>query len=580
MSGFAVVSTDLEHDDGGIDRRLTAAIGAFEKKGLRLTHTERGHGMVLLLFANESHDPLQVLATTDESLYCTFVGTLFYRGCTGKEATAAILADVSSGRQDFLETAVGNFCLLIGAKNELRIMADRAGLHHVYHDESLTLISNSFLASACASPTRTLRKQEILEYVQLGATFGPETLLQEIRLLDANSEILIAGRERRLSRARNPWNGSSLSGREISLEDRISHALSTCDEYYDQIARNFRVTTTAALSGGYDSRLNLALMQRHRIQPRLFVYGSDQDADVQIAKTICRSEGLEIQHVDRNAGRTLEPEQYWQNQEYVFQGLDGLTQYGFASEPYELSHRQERVAGRLLAINGGGGEIWRDFWKLPDQPMTSSEFVNAYFGGRLGGIRGGRRAESGFLANLAQKIQAIVGDKSEVMSSATVQSLYARFRLRYWQGKNNSVDNHVGYAVTPFSEVQFSVPAMWIPMSAKRNGWFERQMIQRVSPKLASYVSSYGYTFSKGPNFVTRFRTGVTSRLPTWIRALRRRTGASGPRSRYHTDRYVHARFGGGKLAIDEVVALNELRDALAFSRALTIERMMRGEWN
>ncbi len=163
------------------------------------------------------------------------------------------------------------------------------------------------------------------------------------------------------------WNVTGRQWRDVTLATRIDQAIEVADDYYGQVARNFGDKVTGALSGGYDSRLNLALLRRHGITPALFVYGGAQDPDVQIARLICRSEALELQHLDRDSHTPLEPADYWRNQEDVFHGLDGLTQYGYACQPYEVSHRRERVAGGLLVVNGGGGEIWRDFWKLPDK---------------------------------------------------------------------------------------------------------------------------------------------------------------------------------------------------------------------
>jgi hypothetical protein len=167
----------------------------------------------------------------------------------------------------------------------------------------------------------------------------------------------------------------------------------------------------------------------------------------------------------------------------------------------------------------------------------------------------------------------------EQLSAAVVQSLYARFRVRFWQGANNSIDNHVGYAVTPFSEVRFSVPAMWIPLDAKRDGWFERQLIIRASPALAHYASNYGYNFARGPAMRKRITSTLKHRMPAWLRAARRRLAKAPGRPYYQSEKFINARFGSGPLQVEEYVRVGALKDSLAFSRALTVERLLRGEW-
>jgi len=575
MSGFVFVTVDPERATINMERPTLA----FTKKGMLLTLEIRGSSYVLRLFANASHDPAQVLSQRDGGRFCTYVGTLIYHSRTGKQATAAILQDVLQNGIQCIDSAIGNFCVMIDDGRQLHVVTDRAGLHHVYRDRDLSLVTNSYISAASAVTGKTFQTQEVLEYILLGATFGSNTLLDEIKLHDSEQSIRVRnGVRESVSRGHN-WTANVDCWRHLTLQERLCQALDTADDYYGQIARTYGERVTAALSGGYDSRLSLGLLLRHGVKPALFVYGPSTNIDVRIAKAICRGEQLELSHLDRGSRCSMEPDEYWNNQEDVFHGLDGLTQYGFACEPFEVSHRRERVSGGQIAINGGGGEIWRDFWKVPDRAMSAHEFVRAYFSGRFSGLAASACARIQFLRNLATKIEEIVGEGNVSLTSPVVQSLYARLRLRFWQGKNNSVDNHVGYAITPFSEERFSIPAMWIPLAAKRNGWFERQMIRRVSFSLARYPSSHGYDFENGPSAFERAKEMVTRNLPICMRAGRRRLSLRRSRFYFHSDRYVQARFGAGPLEVQKYVNLSQLGDTLAFSRALTIERMLRGEW-
>lgn len=577
MSGFFLSVPSPDVRASVVQQQENIRRAAFAKKGMRLTLTQNANGYVLDLFANRSHDPAQALTRDASGRFCTYVGTLIYRGRANSEATAEILKDIEGGQLDCLDAAIGNYCLLIGDERGLQVVTDRAGLHHVYHTTDFSLVSNSFIATAGILPQRTFQTQEILEYVLLGSTFGAKTMLHEIELLDAENIIHVRDDSVRTILRASVWTADA--SRRETIPERLAQVLETADQYYSQLTRTYGDRVTAALSGGYDSRLSLAFLQRQYITPALFVYGADTDLDVQIAKSIGRGENLELSHLDRGSRAIMGPEAYWQNQQDVFHGLDGLTQYGFACEPYEVSHRRERVDGGQITVNGGGGEIWRDFWKLPDRPMSAEEFSRAYFSGRFDGLRSTISSPREFLSALGQKIGEIAGVKSGRMSPSAVQSLYARLRLRFWQGKNNSVDNFFGYAVTPFSEHHFSVPAMWIPLKAKQNDWFERQLIQRTSPNLARYPSSHGYSLEGGPNLFQIAKASITRGLPAWIRGRRRQQRIRHERSYYHSERFVHARFGAPPLEVERYFQLSRLTDALAFSRALTVERMLRGDW-
>jgi asparagine synthase (glutamine-hydrolysing) len=580
MSGFIIAARDEGMDLTEIDCRVGDAATAFARKGMIQTYAT-GHGSsVLYLFRNESHDPARAMSTDNAGRFCTYVGTMLYKGQTGVQATTAILDDVAAGRSGFLESAFGNYSLLIGDKRGMRVHSDPAGLNHIYYSDDLSLVTNSFIAAGCTAPSREFGEQEILEYVLLGAVFGRQSLLAGFELLPARGEIQLNQTGRRVELRDDPWVLAAPSARRVSKDEHIARTIADCDRYFAQVANAFREQVTSALSGGYDSRLVLALLQRHGIASRLFVYGSADDADVRIAKAICRAEGLELQHVDRGAVPALDPPTYWQQQDSVFHGLDGLTQYGFACDPHEISHRRERVSGGLVAVNGGAGEIWRDFWKLPNRHMSARQFVGAVYGGRLAGLYGSGGRPREFLDALSRKVAETTGtDTAELIPPAVIHSLYARFRVRFWQGKNDSVDNHIGYALSPFAENIFAIPAMQIPTSAKRDGLFERQLIQRVAPRLATYDSSYGYDFVSGPGFTERLAIKGKRWTPLWIRRLHRRTGGDIRRTYYQSPEFVRHRFGDGRLEVEKFLRLDRLRDPLAFSRALAVERMLRGQW-
>jgi hypothetical protein len=578
MSGFILrfLKADERKTDGEWDDGLS--VSAFAKKCMPLTKAITGDGYALQLFSNPSHDPVRAMSWHSDGSCCTYVGTLIYRGRTGADATAALLNDRINGGLDHLDLALGNYCLIFIDKDGLRLVTDRAGLHHVYYDDKLRVVSNSFVATVVSRRDAQLRTPEVFEYVLLGATFGSRSLVQGVNLLDSETLIAWSHGQQSLIRRASVWPATAEVD-DVDVTEQVEAALAATDTYYSQVASAFGTRITAALSGGYDSRLNLALLHRHGVTPRLFVYGKATDKDVEIAKLICSSEQLDLRHEDRSKLPRLTPEMYWENQEKVFHGLDGLTQYGFACEPYEFEHRRDRVSDGLLAMNGGGGEIWRDFWHLPDRPLSALEFVHGYFAGRLAGLRQAKCSDAEFLSHLAGKVRDVMQLGRDRMSVPEIQSLYPRLRLRFWQGKNNSVDNYVGCAVTPFSEHHFSVPAMSIPLGARKGGDFERAMIRRVSPRLASYPSSYGYTFSEGEPGLQRLKSEITRHLPTRIRALRRSTATSFDRTYYQSSEYVTARFGAKPLAVGEYFDMSHLGGTLAYSRALTIERMLRGEW-
>ena len=64
-----------------------------------------------------------------------------------------------------------------------------------------------------------------------------------------------------------------------------------------------RIST--ALSGGYDSRLMLALLRACGVAPYVYVYGYEDDCDVQVARSIAAGEGFALVHTDKQAGAPI-----------------------------------------------------------------------------------------------------------------------------------------------------------------------------------------------------------------------------------------------------------------------------------
>lgn len=577
MSGFVIMSMPNGASPSSIERVLSDITAAYERKHLRLTGRIEGDGHVLLLFANQWHDPHRSLTYSPDGSFCTYVGTLIFRGKTSRSATTLLLDEICNQNKDCLNEAYGNFCVIVNDSLGIRVLTDRSGLYHTYHSQDLSLICSSFVGAALYIKDQGILEHEMFQYIFFGATFGRRTLIRNVMLGDPDFEIrLHAGRGSLVARDA-VWRNRA-PATKLSVEDQLNITIEAADNYYKQLGSAFGDSVTAALSGGYDSRLNLAFLQRHGISPKLFVYGAPEDSDVRIAKDICRGEGLPLEHLNRECQTQLDVYSYWSNQDDVFHCLDGLTQYGFACLPDEVSHRRQRVEGGLLAINGGGGEIWRDYWKLPARSLAAQDFVRVSYAINHSGLMTDPRSVAPFIETFTQCVLDEIGKADSELSVEEVQSLYPRFRLRYWQGKNNSIDNSIGYSVTPFSEHHFTVSSVAIPMTAKRNGWFERQLLISISKRLASYPSAYGFSFLSGPSIFDRCFNATKCSTPLLVRRLFRSVPRKIKFPYYLSAAFRSARFRGS-YEVSRYIKLQNIRDPLMLSRALTVERMLRGEW-
>src|SRR5213075_2206278 len=87
----------------------------------------------------------------------------------------------------------------------------------------------------------------------------------------------------------------------------------------------------------------LAALRAAGCRPHLFVYGGPDSTDVRIARDIATAEGLEIEWVDKEA---------W---------------------------RAPRHKGGALSVSGGCGEIFRNFFFLPDRRFSAAAVARTFY---------------------------------------------------------------------------------------------------------------------------------------------------------------------------------------------------------
>jgi asparagine synthase (glutamine-hydrolysing) len=268
-----------------------------------------------------------------------------------------------------------------------------------------------------------------------------------------------------------------------------------------------------AISGGYDSRLILALCLEIGATTRLHVYGRPDDADVRIARAIADALRLDVTHADKSAARQG-PGCFEDN---VLK-FDGTPPDGIADDGADLATRIDAFADGALALNGGGGEILRDFYDLPDRRYTTRQVLAAFH--RQFDARALPPAHdlNTYLDALAAKAQRAIGARAEDLSRTEIELLYGALRCRYWMGRNNSINNRFGAFVTPFIDAGLVADALRIPMAAKRLGRFEAALIRRAHPRLAGLPSAYGHAFDQAPSLGHVLDEWGALVRPTWLR--------------------------------------------------------------
>jgi asparagine synthase (glutamine-hydrolysing) len=443
------------------------------------------------------------------------VGTLVYRGSTGPEALAALHAagDIEAA----IEDCFGHFVLIVGKGGEVTIRRDRFAATETYHDASNTVFSTSLLAVAKVLPERRINPDGVYEFVFYGATLGTDTPFAGIRKLDQREIVAVSDSARLRSRPL-----------ALLLPERTLDAAAACDVMLRQLQDQFRAVAQAfdgrvnqALSAGYDTRLMLATFRSIGITPRLFVYGAEGSEDVVAAKAIAAGENLPLEHVDkRDAGGDVDADAFPEMISRNFLDYDGIAHYGIIWNRAEYHERKQRHAGGAINFHGGGGEVLRKCYGFTSLPTTTMTIAQRFYASLDPGICAAPFTREGYEARVAAKIQAMLGAASGRITRQEAEAVYPYFRLRFWFGRDNSINLRYGHSLLPFLDFAYVRDALSLPISVKRFGNLEARMIRTADSRIASYASGYGHDFSADVPLTAAIKEVLTVVRPAWVRRI------------------------------------------------------------
>jgi hypothetical protein len=444
--------------------------------------------------------------------FAVAAGTFLYDGAVGAEALRRFAA--AEDQTAALTEANGHFALVLRRGARTLLLRDRVGAFEVFLDDTLNVISTSFLAIA-----RTLRRvranpQEIYEYVFSGGSLGNATPVTGVRRLGFGERVAL-DTVPIVERMEYPRLPRPRTDGATAAADDILHSLLA---YTSMLGRVFDGRIKLALSGGYDSRFLLALFLHDDVSPNLFVYGASDSRDVLAARRIAAAEGLRLRHIDPSLLPPISRDDVPGLVAAKFHREDGLPSGGVFDSGIDLLQRADRHAPGFLHVNGGGGEVFRNFFNLLDRGISLREFVWMFYSqyDRNDCVRD--FDPTTYEDQISGKISTLLGIEKRSLDRYEVESLYCYFRCRSWFGRENSVNSRFGYSVLPFYERRIVDMALAVPTRQKYFGNFEARMIRAACPALAAYPSNYGHSFSADAPFWAQLKAFATYSRPLALR--------------------------------------------------------------
>jgi asparagine synthase (glutamine-hydrolysing) len=577
MGGFLLIRKPPK--EGEAERLFATSLDVFRQKGLPEAHVHRADGYTLFLFNKKNLVEANFLSAGDR-LFVALTGTGIYKEKTGKAALEEILSDYRKGKLPAAHFR-GNYCLLIGDGDILTLRTDPGGLYHVFGDTSLEVVSSSFLAVLRAQKSRTLAVQEFFEYAFNGAFYGNKTFLDEIHLLDSTHVHQLHPVVQQLQGCPSP---TVTKFQDISFDRQVEQVAGQLDSHFRILKNIFGDHVNCPLTGGFDSRLLLALCLHAGIRPGLFLVSvKDRSHDPDIARDMAAAKGLDLDNLKDFPTLDDDPEHHLLKQNFYLydgHGTGGVFRY------YSGLDVMNHIRPEPLLLDGGGGEIYRNIKVVPDRSFGMKTYLKEYYDRCEPACCMPAFTYEEYLDLLAHKALAAIGAEAMTISRREAEMVFPLFHLKYWMGIINSMANQFMYYFTPYAEEDVAWQSFEIPVRYKTLGRFEAALIRQLDPGLAKFRSNYGFNFFDGPSRGTERREQLRMMLPPsakkQFKSLIRKKRPSDPYARmplYLKEEYVKGLIDLDNLTVTRYVDIKKVKDPLCLSRIWTVELLLQGSF-
>lgn len=447
------------------------------------------------------------------------LGTLLSSGKPAAEALPELLEQFEASSLSWLDM-LGTYVVLIYKGGTLHLLGDGLGASKIYTDSDRALWSNSFLALCEIGQPKRLDKQACYEYVTNGSVFGTRTLVEGIASLPANSILKVNGGKASVEERRSPIRNDALD--HLKTIDAVAdYQVEQLEKVFEPIARNYGERIRLSFSGGFDSRLMLANLLKFGAKPSLFVYGDNQDDDVQIARLICKAEGLPLEVIDKSLTPPLGPEEFIGETEknlFAFDGWKVETPiFDFGADRKDRTSRH--VDGQI-PLNGSLGEIYRNFFYMPDRPSSTGAVISTFYSRYDPRTFTSRFDEKTYRSAMAAAMRQAIGADSDQLTRSQVEELYPKFRGRFWTGRDAQINQRFGPMFFPYLEHAAISNTAKIPLNFKNLGHLQGRMIGRINARLAAYPSDYGFPLDGPRPLKYRLKTFLGTQRPAALRKM------------------------------------------------------------
>lgn len=430
-----------------------------------------------------------------EGYFLGAVGTPLYKGLNYREGLDRLLHDYINGTFLF-DHLFGHYYIFIWDKKQLTVLSDGGRLIKAFHDTEATMFSSSFLSIMEVLPSLSINRDAAIENLVTGGIGGNETLFHEIK------EFSKATADQFPSIC---FRSLPIIEKETfkTKQEAIDKQLDLLNSYFKSIASIANeYGIDCGLTGGLDSRLLLAFALKNieKVQVHSH-YRAVESSELETAKIISQSLNIPFSSpkVVRWKDRSDDAKRNLLEQSYLF--YDGqIRAHCFWNEEYNtLSYRKNILKESRFGLHGIGGEQYRNGERLLSSYGFDSWIRYRYVGKHCGNPFNSKKEELFFINRLKSKIRTQVNNLStgSRISKYDLKRIQNEYVIPSFRGARTHAETKISFFLSPFADTKISIQSYSVIPFLGLGLDFERQMIFKVSPKLASFKSDYGFPFNK-----------------------------------------------------------------------------------
>lgn len=387
----------------------------------------------------------------------------------------------------------GAYTCCIKRRNDTLFFASNSEMHCVYISKYGA--SSSFLEHLDylkqAGIEIFFSDESVCEYITLGKVFFKKTFAENIVMLPNDQYLRFKNGE------------MQISDKSITGIDGESH-IGSPEKFFGDLAYAIeKVKVSSALTGGYDSRMVVAMLYKRVPLKLYYSTNNPEDTEARVSKAVARK--LNIPH---SIYHTDKPELTDDRIRCLISDTDGMMPVDLDSS-FRIRNFKAKLEneGYELSLTGDGGVLHKDWEWMQDLPFYHKKRTN------LRRFYHQRIAMNTNILNIGPRLKNIYSSQEDRfvrlmepykkdINTRSYDSLYHYVSSSQCLGYNCDSAGFVSYA--PLWELDLVRNSYHLPRSQRFFYNFLRRMTTKANPEIAKIPTNYGTTESSEVKYLFR----------------------------------------------------------------------------